>query len=140
MGWTPTASGPATRARSSTSDPGTRGIETAGGKQRGPYRSSFRKTRQQHGPEPQVVRSNSVPPLLLTAKPVRRLCVVFGRTRLRVSRIILTQEKFTVSMNRLSLSKALICPGQRPYSITNLTHVLLADSPPRSSFAPLLIH
>src|SRR5262249_9278302 len=89
---------------------------------------------------PRVVRSTRYPPLLLTAKSVHRLYAVIVRTRLAVSRLILTQKKYTMSMNRISLSIALISPGQRNYSICNLTHVLLADSPPRSSFRRLLFH
>jgi hypothetical protein len=70
------------------------------------------------------------PPLLPAAKPMFRLGVAFGHKRLGVSRIILTQKKFTVSMNSISLSKALICPGQAHCAGIDLTHVLLADFSP----------
>jgi hypothetical protein len=45
------------------------------------------------------------PPLLLAAKPTFRLSAAFGHKRLGASRIILTQKKFTVSMNRFLYRK-----------------------------------
>jgi hypothetical protein len=46
-------------------------------------------------------------PLLLAAKPTFRLSAAFGHKRLGASRIILTQKKFTVSMNSILYRKRL---------------------------------
>ena len=55
---------------------------------------------------------------VLAAKSVCSLCGVFGRMRLGVSRIILTQKKFIVSMNSISLSDALICQVKTSEALT----------------------
>ena len=60
---------------------------------------TIREYREDLGGSRKLLYQLGHPSLLLAAKPVYRLCVVFGRMRLGVSRIVLTQKKCAVSMN-----------------------------------------